>query len=57
MPDTHVVTNQSPPLESYNPVSVSVSVSVSAPVLIEALIRGGGQWGVDEVTELGALSR
>lgn len=48
MPDTHVVTNQVPPLENHNPAT--------APVLIEALIREGGQWGVDEVTELGALS-
>ena len=25
-------------------------------MLIEALIREGGEWGLDEVTELGALS-
>ncbi|HET9874378.1 MAG TPA: acyl-CoA dehydrogenase family protein [Mycobacterium sp.] len=48
MPDTHTVTNQVPPLEGYNPAT--------SPVLIEALIREGGQWGVDEVTELGAVS-
>ncbi len=48
MPDTHIVTNQVPPLENYNPAT--------SPVLIEALIREGGQWGLDEVTELGALS-
>ncbi len=48
MSDTHVVTNQVPPLENYNPAA--------SPVLTEALIREGGQWGVDEVTELGALS-
>ena len=48
MPDTHVVTNQVPPLLGYNPAS--------SPVLMEALIREGGQWGVDEVTELGAIS-
>jgi putative acyl-CoA dehydrogenase len=48
MPDTHVVTNQVPPLENHNPAS--------SPVLIEALIREGGHWGVDEVTEVGALS-
>ena len=48
MPDTHVVTNQVPPLENYNPAS--------SPVLIEALIREGGQWGLDEVTEVGAIS-
>ena len=45
---THTVTNQVPPLQNYNPAS--------SPVLIEALIREGGQWGVDEVTELGAIS-
>jgi putative acyl-CoA dehydrogenase len=48
MPDTHVVTNQVPPLQNHNPAS--------SPVLIEALIREGGQWGLDEVNELGALS-
>lgn len=48
MPDTHVVTNQVPPLTDYNPAT--------SPVLMEALIREGGQWGVDEVNELGAIS-
>lgn len=48
MSDTHVVTNQVPPLEGHNPAS--------SPVLIEALIREGGQWGLDEVNDLGALS-
>lgn len=48
MPDTHVVTNQVPPLVDYNPAS--------SPVLMEALIREGGQWGVDEVTELGEIA-
>ena len=48
MPDTHVVANQVPPLLDYNPAS--------SPVLLEALIREGGQWGVDEVTELGAIA-
>jgi putative acyl-CoA dehydrogenase len=47
MGDTHVVTNQVPPLENYNPATSSV--------LTEALIREGGQWGLDEVMELGAL--
>ena len=47
MGDTHVVTNQVPPLENYNPATSSV--------LTEALIREGGQWGLDEVTELGAI--
>ncbi|MGE2832522.1 acyl-CoA dehydrogenase family protein [Mycobacterium sp. SMC-4] len=45
--DTHAVTNQVPPLEDFNPAA--------SPVLAEALIREGGDWGVDEVTELGAL--
>jgi len=48
MPDTHVVINQVPPLEDYNPAA--------SPALVEALIREGGQWGLDEVTELGALA-
>src|SRR4029079_15860189 len=48
MSDTHVVTNQVPPLENYNPAT--------SPVLVEALIREGGERGVDEVTELGARS-
>ncbi len=48
MPDTHVVSNQVPPLTDYNPAT--------SPVLMEALIREGGHWGVDEVTELGAIS-
>jgi len=48
MPDTHVVTNQVPPLVDYNPAS--------SPVLMEALIGEGGQWGVDEVTKLGAIA-
>lgn len=48
MSDTHVVTNQVPPLADYNPAS--------APAIVEALIREGGEWGLDEVTELGAIS-
>jgi putative acyl-CoA dehydrogenase len=48
MSDTHAVVNQVPTLVEHNPAS--------SPVLIEALIREGGQWGVDEVTELGALA-
>ncbi|CAJ1494074.1 acyl-CoA dehydrogenase family protein [[Mycobacterium] kokjensenii] len=48
MADTHIVTNQVLPLEGYNPAS--------SPVLMEALVREGGEWGVDEVTDLGALS-
>ncbi|AAS06683.1 Putative acyl-CoA dehydrogenase AidB [Mycobacterium avium subsp. paratuberculosis] len=37
-----------PPLDNYNPAG--------SPVLVEALIREGGQWGLDEVNEVGALS-
>src|ERR1700746_1133302 len=48
MPDTHVVTNQVPPLENYTPPT--------SAVLVEARIREGGQWGLDEVNEVGALS-
>ena len=48
MAETHVVSNQVPPLLEHNPAT--------SPVLMEALVREGGGWGVDEVTELGALS-
>ncbi len=48
MPDTHVVTNQVPPLENYNPAT--------SAVLVEALLREGGGWGLDEVNRVGALS-
>ncbi|HTY33282.1 acyl-CoA dehydrogenase family protein [Mycobacterium sp.] len=48
MPDTHVVTNQVPTLENHNPAT--------SAVLVEALIREGGQWGAEEVNELGALA-
>src|SRR6201997_2280875 len=48
MPDTHIVTNQAPPLQNYNPAT--------SPVLVEALIREGGQWGLDQVNELGAIN-
>ncbi len=48
MPDTHVVTNQVPPLLDYNPAT--------APVLAEALAREGGGWGADEVFTLGAIA-
>ncbi|MEZ0050752.1 putative acyl-CoA dehydrogenase [Mycobacterium sp. MAA66] len=46
-PRTHDVTNQVPLLLDYNPAT--------APVLAEALIREGGEWGIDEVHEVGAL--
>ncbi|UXA14603.1 acyl-CoA dehydrogenase family protein [Mycobacterium sp. SMC-8] len=45
---THVVANQVPLLEDFNPAA--------SPVLAEALIREGGDWGVDEVHELGAVA-
>ncbi len=48
MSDTHLVTNQVTPLMDYNPAT--------SPVLMEALIREGGQWGADEVVELGAIA-
>ncbi len=48
MPDTHVVSNQVPSRDDDNPASV--------PVLVEALIREGGQWGIDEVNDIGMLS-
>lgn len=48
MADTHTVTNQVAPLQGYNPAT--------SPVLREALIREGGEWGVEEVAQLGALS-
>jgi putative acyl-CoA dehydrogenase len=48
MLDTHVVTNQVPPLDGYNPAS--------SPVLMEALVAEGAGWGADEVADLGALS-
>jgi putative acyl-CoA dehydrogenase len=48
MSDTHVVTNQVPALENYNPAT--------SAVLIEALIREGGEWGLDEVNEVGAIA-
>jgi putative acyl-CoA dehydrogenase len=35
-------------MENHNPAT--------SPVLVEALIREGGQWGLDEVNELGAIS-
>ena len=44
---THDVTNQVLPLQDYNPAT--------SPVLSEALIREGGEWGIDEVHEVGAL--
>ncbi|OBJ54739.1 acyl-CoA dehydrogenase family protein [Mycobacterium sp. 1423905.2] len=48
MSDTHVVSNQVPPLENFNPAS--------SAVLVEALVREGGQWGLEEVNDVGALA-
>ena len=48
MSDTHVVTNQVPALIDHNPAA--------SPVLMEALIREGGEWGVEEVVDLGAIA-
>lgn len=48
MSDTHVVTNQTSPLVDHNPAT--------APAIVEALIREGGEWGLDEVTELGVIA-
>ena len=48
MSDTHVVTNQVPALIGHNPAA--------SPVLMEALIREGGEWGVEEVVDLGAIA-
>ncbi|MBV5242612.1 acyl-CoA dehydrogenase family protein [Mycolicibacterium sp. PAM1] len=48
MQDTHVVTNQVPPLVDFNPAA--------SPVLAESLVREGGGWGADEVADLGALA-
>ncbi|BBZ35243.1 acyl-CoA dehydrogenase family protein [Mycolicibacterium confluentis] len=48
MSDTHVVTNQVPALEDHNPAT--------SPVLTEAIVREGGEWGLDEIATLGALS-
>ena len=48
MSDTHVVTNQVPLLQDHNPAAL--------PVLTEALIREGGEWGLEAVAELGALA-
>ncbi len=48
MSDTHVVTNQVPALEDHNPAT--------SPVLTEAIVREGGEWGLEEIATLGALS-
>jgi len=44
---THEVLNQPPPLADYNPFTADLA-------LAEALIREGGEWGLDRVRDLGA---
>ncbi|MEU9123366.1 acyl-CoA dehydrogenase family protein [Streptomyces sp. NPDC048506] len=45
---THEVVNQAPPLNGFS--------TADEPALLEALRRDGAEWGVREVTELGALA-
>ncbi|WP_310719817.1 acyl-CoA dehydrogenase family protein [Streptomyces lydicus] len=45
---THEVVNQAPPLTGFS--------TADEPALLEALRRDGADWGVREVTELGALA-
>ncbi|MFF7408295.1 acyl-CoA dehydrogenase family protein [Streptomyces lydicus] len=45
---THEVVNQAPPLTGFS--------TADEPALLEALRRDGAEWGVREVTELGALA-
>jgi putative acyl-CoA dehydrogenase len=45
---THEVTNQPPPLLGHNAFDAD-------PALQEALVREGGEWGIDRARELGAL--
>ena len=46
---THEVFNQPPPLVDYNAFEAD-------PALQEALIREGGEWGLDRVRDFGAVS-
>ena len=46
---THEVVNQPPPLADYNAFEAD-------PALREALVREGGQWGVDRVRDFGAVT-
>ncbi|SIS14292.1 acyl-CoA dehydrogenase family protein [Williamsia sterculiae] len=48
MVDTHEVLNQVPPLRGYN--------AADNPSLAEAVVAEGGGWGLDEITELGAVA-
>ncbi len=45
---THEVINQPPPLADYNAFDAD-------PALSEALVREGGEWGVDRVRDFGAV--
>ncbi|MDX6670978.1 MAG: putative acyl-CoA dehydrogenase [Solirubrobacteraceae bacterium] len=45
--DTHEVVNQPPPLEGHNAFEAD-------PALVEALVREGGEWGIDRVRDFGA---
>jgi putative acyl-CoA dehydrogenase len=45
---THEVTNQPPPLEGHNAFDAD-------PALAEALVREGGDWGVDRVRDFGGV--
>lgn len=45
---THEVLNQPPPLEDYNAFDAD-------PALEEALVREGGQWGIDRARDIGGI--
>src|SRR5688572_25197700 len=45
---THEVTNQPPPLADHNAFDAD-------PALSEALVREGGEWGIDRVRDFGAV--
>jgi putative acyl-CoA dehydrogenase len=46
---THEVQNQPPPLEDYNAFDSDLALS-------EALVREGGEWGLDRVRDFGAVA-
>ena len=45
---THEVLNQPPPLEDYNAFDADLALQ-------EALVREGGDWGIDRVRDFGAV--
>ena len=45
---THEVLNQPPPLAGHNAFEAD-------PVLREAVLRGGGEWGLDRISDFGAI--